>query len=459
VKLLERKEKLIMVKYNLVGQKFNKLTVISKSNKTDKNRNTYWHCQCDCGGPPTEVTTDSLINNRIKSCGCSRRKEIDLTGQRFDRWSVISFSHYDNKNYYWLCECSCEKKTTRPVERSRLMNGKSKSCGCINREITSERRRIDITGQKFNMLTAIRRANPEIIGTLSIWHCQCDCGGKRGVIQGDLTSNKVKSCGCLKETPDITGKTFGLLTVLHKSEEKHPRATLWTCKCECGNVKDIKYGTLTDGTTISCGCYKSQLFDELTIGKKFGYLTVISRGKTTETGGAHFWCKCDCGSESKEILGVSLRKGHTFSCGCYQKERASETHFKGTTAITEYCRSKLKNWKEKSKYISEYTCVITKERFHAIHHVYPFSKIVEEIVEFANLPIYESMGDYTKEDISVIDYWCSELHKKYGLGVCLNKKNHEEFHSLYGNDFTFEEFKTFYFVQTGEQIQFDLAYT
>ena len=34
-------------------------------------------------------------------------------------------------------------------------------------------------------------------------------------------------------------------------------------------------------------------------------------------------CKCDCGNE-KDVLGTSLRYGATISCGCVQRQRASQ---------------------------------------------------------------------------------------------------------------------------------------
>lgn len=54
----------------------------------------------------------------------------------------------------------------------------------------------DLTGQKFNMLTVIKvdRFTPH--GTY--WLCKCDCGELNSVRTDMLTSNKIKSCGCIK---------------------------------------------------------------------------------------------------------------------------------------------------------------------------------------------------------------------------------------------------------------------
>lgn len=54
----------------------------------------------------------------------------------------------------------------------------------------------------------------------------------------------------------------------------------------------------------------------------FGYLFVVRRVTNDKYDNARWLCKCKCG---KEIIakGYSLRSGHTKSCGCLQKEKAS----------------------------------------------------------------------------------------------------------------------------------------
>ena len=51
---------------DLTGQKFGKLTVISKS--ASRNGKTYWLCRCECGAEK-EVQTSHLRSGAIKSCG------------------------------------------------------------------------------------------------------------------------------------------------------------------------------------------------------------------------------------------------------------------------------------------------------------------------------------------------------------------------------------------------------
>lgn len=68
-------------------------------------------------------------------------------------------------------------------------------------------------------------------------------------------------------------------------------------------------------------------FNDLT-GKRFGRLTVVSRGENAYRKNGdprtRWVCVCDCG-KSKLIYGEALARGVTKSCGCIQKERASAT--------------------------------------------------------------------------------------------------------------------------------------
>jgi hypothetical protein len=60
-------------------------------------------------------------------------KQIDLTGQRFGRLTVISFSKLNkHRQSLWLCRCDCGNEI---VTRSMcLVHGKTHSCGCFQKE-------------------------------------------------------------------------------------------------------------------------------------------------------------------------------------------------------------------------------------------------------------------------------------------------------------------------------------
>ena len=65
-----------------------------------------------------------------------------------------------------------------------------------------------------------------------------------------------------RKAKDLTGQTFGRLTVLEKvdpyiSPSGH-KAIRYSCKCVCGNVVTVNSLYLTNGRTRSCGCIRRE---------------------------------------------------------------------------------------------------------------------------------------------------------------------------------------------------------
>ncbi len=61
----------------------------------------------------------------------------DIIGQKFGRLTVIEFSHKSKTSYFYLCHCDCGNDKT--IVRCNLKSGSSKSCGCLNKEIITQR--------------------------------------------------------------------------------------------------------------------------------------------------------------------------------------------------------------------------------------------------------------------------------------------------------------------------------
>lgn len=119
---------------------------------------------------------------------------------------------------------------------------------------------------------------------------------------------------------DLTGERFGRLKVLFRAENRNGKV-YWRCKCDCGEEKDVLSANLTTGKIKSCGCYHDECLSKNRIidltGKRFEMLTVIKR--VENRGKEVFWlCQCDCGN-TKEVNGSKLKSGNTKSCGCYRK--------------------------------------------------------------------------------------------------------------------------------------------
>lgn len=62
----------------------------------------------------------------------------------------------------------------------------------------------------------------------------------------------------LNKIKDLTGKTFGRLTVIGLDEAKTGRKTYWICQCQCGNICSCRADSLQGGVIRSCGCLKKE---------------------------------------------------------------------------------------------------------------------------------------------------------------------------------------------------------
>lgn len=125
--------------------------------------------------------------------------------------------------------------------------------------------------------------------------------------------------------PIDPGTRFGRWTVLRKSGYHRNGQTLYECRCDCGNIKEVRKSSLLLGESKSCGCVSrekligrsSGMVSPRRIdisGQRFGKLVAIEFAYTKNK--RTFWkCKCDCGNTVEVDLG-SLRSGKTTSCGC-----------------------------------------------------------------------------------------------------------------------------------------------
>ena len=57
---------------------------------------------------------------------------------------------------------------------------------------------------------------------------------------------------------DITGKRFGRLVVIEKSNEKRYGRLSWKCQCDFGNYIVVATQSLNNGNTKSCGCLNKE---------------------------------------------------------------------------------------------------------------------------------------------------------------------------------------------------------
>lgn len=200
----------------MIGKRFGRLVVLrldEEATLKDKNHAKSYVCQCDCGNVKT--IRKANLKSGTSSCGCIVRENatknnnrfIDITGQRFGKLLITHKKQNDPNDpikqrrigAWWYADCDCGAKDII-VKGAYLRAGRVQSCGCYNKEASHEKNMIDLTGQKYGMLTVLKEA-PEARenhkNRAIMWKCLCECGNETIVSSNALRTGGTISCGCL----------------------------------------------------------------------------------------------------------------------------------------------------------------------------------------------------------------------------------------------------------------------
>lgn len=126
---------------DLTGTKFGKLTVLRFAG-VDKRRQALWEVRCDCGRVVVALAHKMRLGAK-KSCGCSAANTpLALEGQKFGRLTVISkvAERAASRAVQWLTRCDCGKEVV--ASGPRLKFGHVTSCGCASRDFAAVLNRI-----------------------------------------------------------------------------------------------------------------------------------------------------------------------------------------------------------------------------------------------------------------------------------------------------------------------------
>lgn len=303
------KEKVSQMSLNdLTGKRFGKLTVLQKSNKTDKKKQVYFDCECDCGNTKA-ILGSNLSRGITKSCGCARTeagkrvKEHHEGNLRVDGVLIPSLNRKRNKNNAIGIKGVSPYKTKRGIKYRAFIS-------------------VDNVPEYLGTYTTVKEAVDVRKKAEEVYHKPYIDKLKEITKQEKFEKMKmihpvvIKNDNfCNRKRMDLTGHVYGMLSVIY---ETTPRKTnrYWVCKCECGDYTVVQQAHLRNGTISSCGCKRKR--HENLIGQKFNKLTVIARGKYKKIRGSwmRWWvCECKCGNTT-EVLYLNLKSGRTKSCGC-----------------------------------------------------------------------------------------------------------------------------------------------
>ncbi len=128
---------------SLIDQKFSKLTILGEVEshiEPNGKKQRVMLCKCDCENTTTKQLKE-LRNGNVKSCGCLQKGKILSLGKKkkFGSWVVTNSIVQKGKV---TTKCICGKVSEISIKT--LIDGTSKSCGCIYKALPKEDNRISI---------------------------------------------------------------------------------------------------------------------------------------------------------------------------------------------------------------------------------------------------------------------------------------------------------------------------
>lgn len=205
---------------------------------------------------------------------------------------------------------------------------------------------------------------------------------------------------------DLTGMVFSNLTVLYRGEDVikdgKRRRVKWHCKCKCGSEFDVLSDNLKRRPNMTCNeCAKKIRAEKQRtnrIGEKHGRLIILDI--IPDTRPTRVKCMCDCGNY---YIGVQtdIVSGHTQSCGCLQRERASESNTKDWTGIVsnygiEFLKPDRMN--NKGQWLWKCKCGICGNEFTTLP-----AKVMEDVVTSCGCAIQSAGERYIESVLKEFD--------------------------------------------------------
>ena len=214
----------------------------------------------------------------------------DLTGQKFGKLTVISRADSKivggKKRTMWVCKCDCNSIKEIIVSADYLKSSTCPSCGCEATKNRIEKNRKNNIGEKFGRLTII-----DILWDADRAKaiCRCDCGNDYVGVKSDIVSGHTQSCGCLQSeqaslanTKDWSGYIADCGVEFIKQDHMNQKGQwVWECKCGiCGSLFYELPARVNSGHTTSCGC-RIQSFGESYIESLFTAFNIDFKSQYT----------------------------------------------------------------------------------------------------------------------------------------------------------------------------------
>ena len=162
---------------------------------------------------------------------------------------------------------------------------------------------------------------------------------------------------------------------------------------------------------------KSQL-----IGRRFGRLTVVSEYGINKHGASMWICKCDCGNTTKPVNGSSLKQGKTKSCGCLWKEAMTKHGGRNTKLYNVWGGMKARCYRKTNANYKHYggrgikVCEEWKNSFESFRDW----AIANGYQESLTLDRIDTNGDYEPSNCRWATYCQQENNRRINVYVEIN---------------------------------------
>lgn len=236
---------------DLTGQKFGKLTVLSRAeskiDKSGKSR-TMWYCRCDCGNDTT-VSADYLKRSKCPSCGCETSKNrieqnrVNNIGEKFGRLTILDILWgYDRAKA--VCKCDCGKNYIGT--KSDIVSGHTRSCGCLQSENTSAANTKDWSGYIADCGVEFVQQDHMNEKGQWVWECKCGiCGNVFYELPARVNCGHTTSCGCRIQS---FGESYIESLLINFNIDFKPQYTFKDCKSTY--VLRFDFGILHNGQLL-----------------------------------------------------------------------------------------------------------------------------------------------------------------------------------------------------------------
>ena len=187
---------------DLTGKKFENLTVLYRGEdviKDGKRRRVRWHCLCNCGNE-FDVISDNLKKRPNMACReCANKKIADSQrsnhiGEKYGKLTIVDIIPSDGPTKV-KCICDCGNQYIGC--QSDIVNGHTKSCGCLQREITSLSNTKNWSGHIAESGVEFVKQHKMNNKGQWVWECKCPlCGNIFYELPAKVNNGHTSSCGC-----------------------------------------------------------------------------------------------------------------------------------------------------------------------------------------------------------------------------------------------------------------------